>query len=318
MKLHWGLLSLCVLGLSACSTNTYDTEALNFQKSGENYKLIADENAENYNQLITDLTDLDIELNADTEVAVLATSTANIVDKLGMNVTAVTESTSLNENLQDGLATEEIISLGSALDPNLENLYQADADLVLVGSNMPHVDKYSDLENLVILPQEKYSDIFYTVYGLLDTFNLGDEAQTTFNDMVELDQAAKANVTDSELGDVAILKYAYGNVTIAPDNTYAGSLLTELDIDNMYGDLKEVDIPMDLEKLLSDDPDIIILYGKGEDMQEQLAKVQSNENLENLTAYQNDHIYILQSESLNADIDSAQTLLTLSEDIYGQ
>ncbi len=308
----------CIVVLSGCQGQTVDTVALDFSKSGEDYRLTATEEMTTYNQLISDLNDLEIELNSETPVAVLATSTANILDSIGMNIVAVTDSSDLNQNIKSGLENGDITNLGSALEPNLELLYQVEPQVVFVGSNMPHTDQYDFLDNLIVLPQENYPEIFYTVYGLKEQFGLGAQAQAMFNTLVETDQQAKALVNDQELGDVAILKYSYGSVTIATDNTYAGSLLTELDIDNMYGDLKDVDLPMDREKLLTDDPDVIVVYGKGDEAVTEIEDLISSSKLDNLTAAQNDQIYILQSQSLNVDIDSPTTLLELSKDMYGQ
>ncbi len=315
------LLSTVIVGLlilSGCQSQALNTVALEFTKSGEDYSLNTTDEMTTYNQLITDLNDLQVDLNADTPVAVLATSTANILDSIGLNIVAVTDSKDLNQNLTDKLANGEITNLGSALEPNLELLYQVEPDVVFVGSNMPHSDQYDFLDNLVVLPQENYPEIFYTVYGLMEQFSLGAQAQAVFNQLVTTDQEAKSLVNDQDLGDVAILKYAYGNVTIAPDNTYAGSLLTELSIDNMYGDLNDVDLPMDRERLLTDDPDMIIVYGKGEDAVTEINNLISSSKLDSLTAAQNNQIYVLESQSLNVDVDSPATLLELSKDVYGQ
>ncbi len=315
------LLSTVIVGLlilSGCQSQAVNTVALEFTKSGDDYSLNTRSEMTTYNQLITDLTNLQIDLNADTPVVVLATSTANILDSIGLNIVAVTDSKDLNQNLTDKLASGEITNLGSALEPNLELLYQVEPDVVFVGSNMPHTDQYDFLDNLVVLPQENYPEIFYTVYGLMEQFSLGAQAQAVFNQLVTTDQEAKSIISDQDLGDVAILKYAYGNVTIAPDNTYAGSLLTELSIDNMYGDLKDVDLPMDRERLLTDDPDMIIVYGKGEDAVSEIKDLIASSKLDSLTAAQNNHIYVLESQSLNVDVDSPATLLELSKDVYGQ
>ncbi|WOO89722.1 ABC transporter substrate-binding protein [Mollicutes bacterium LVI A0078] len=315
------LLSTVIVGLlilSGCQSQAVNTVALEFTKSGDDYSLNTTEEMTTYNQLITDLTNLQVDLNADTPVAVLATSTANILDSIGLNIIAVTDSKDLNQNLTDKLANGEITNLGSALEPNLELLYQVEPDVVFVGSNMPHTDQYDFLDNLVVLPQENYPEIFYTVYGLMEQFSLGDQAQAVFNQLVTTDQEAKSLISDQDLGDVAILKYAYGNVTIAPDNTYAGSLLTELSIDNMYGDLKDVDLPMDRERLLTDDPDMIIVYGKGEEAVSEINDLIASSKLDSLTAAQKNQIYVLESQSLNVDVDSPATLLELSKDVYGQ
>lgn len=312
-KIILGITLLVIL--TACGANTYNTEALKFKQVDSNYQLISSEQTVGYNNLRTDLKNLNIPLNKNTSVAVVSTSTANILDEIGINIVAVTDSDKLNSNLRTKLENGEITNLGNPLEPNLETLYQVDADVVIVGSNFPHVSKYRDLSNLIIVPQETYADIFYTTYGLIESFNL--DSQSVFNQLVLTDQAAKKLVTNKQLGNVAMLKYAYGNVTIAPNNTYAGTLLTELGIKNMYGDLKTIDIPMDQEKLLSDNPDIIILYAKGDDAQAQLETWTTNPTFENLTAVKNEQIYILQSNSLNADIDSPKALYTLSEDLYG-
>lgn len=92
MKKHLIFCCACILLLTACTSNTYETSTLKFQKNGDDYQLVETEGAENYTELIENLSELESTLNEDTEVAVLSTSTANIVDKLGMNITAVTES----------------------------------------------------------------------------------------------------------------------------------------------------------------------------------------------------------------------------------
>lgn len=306
---------LLILTLTGCGANTYNTNNLQFKQSGDDYQLVASDQTPTYNQLLTDLDNLNIDLNPQTTVAVLATSTANILDQIGVNIVAVTASDKLDANLRTKLASQSIVNLGNPLEPNLEQLYAVNADIVIVGSNFPHRDKYQDIPNLLVVPQDQYADIFYTTYGIIDQFDL--PANDVFNQLVTIDQQAKALITNQDFGNVAILKYAYGNVTIAPDNTYAGSLLTELGIENMYGDLKDINIPMEREKLLADNPDVIILYAKGDEVQAQLAAVKSDERLQNLTAYQNNQIYVLESQSLNADIDSPSALLTLSEDLYG-
>lgn len=318
MKKILSIIVVSLLVLAGCGSKVLNTTALEFKQKADNYSLNVTEEMTLYNELIDSLEALDTELTADTPVAVLATSTANILDTIGMNIVAVTDSKDLSDNLKAGLDSGEIINLGGALEPNLETLYQSGAEVVFVGSNMPHKDKYTNLENIIVLPQKSYPEIFYTVYGLLSEFKLGDQAQSVFNDLVTTDQEAKSLVTDKDLGNVAILKYAYGNVTIAPDNTYAGSLLTELGVENMYGDLKDVDLPMEKEKLLSDNPDVIIVYGKGESAVEEIEELITSSKLENLTAAQNKQIYILHSQSLNVDIDSANTLLELSKDLYGE
>lgn len=318
MKKIFGII-LLLITLTGCGEKTINSIALNFEQNGDNYELVPDQNAQNYHQLITDFEDMDIELNADTPVAVVATSTANILDELGMNIVGVTNSDGLNDNLQAGLASGDITGLGSPMEPNLETLKLLNPDIVFVGSNMPYQVEYDSIDNLITLPQELYYDIYYTIWALITEFDLGEDAHTVFNTMVTTDQEAKS-LADSKTidGDVAALKYAYENITIAPSNTYVGSLLTELGIDNMYGDYTDVDIPMSKEQLLLDDPDYIVVYGKGEGMEEQLNELISDPDLSNLTAYKNDHIYILQSISLNADIDSANTLKSLSEDFYGE
>lgn len=306
---------IILLTLTGCGDQTLNTEDLQFTKVGANYQLISSDQTTALNNLYENLDNLNIDLSPDTKVAVLATSTANILDAIGVNIVAVTSSDKLNENLRSKLDSGEITNLGNPLEPNLEQLYSVNADITIVGSNFPHQEKYQDLDNLVVVPQDTYADIFYTTYGIIDKLDLA--ANDVFNELVTTDQQAKALVTPTDLGKVAMLKYAYGNVTIAPDDTYAGSLLTELGVENMYGDLNDINIPMDREKLLADNPDVIILYTKGDELQEQLEAVKNDQSLQNLKAYQNKQIFILESESLNADIDSPNTLLTLSENLYG-
>ncbi|MFV0246809.1 MAG: ABC transporter substrate-binding protein [Mycoplasmatales bacterium] len=318
MKKILGLVLISLIILTGCGNKTVDTTALKFNKQGDNYSLNVTEEMTTYSKLIEDLDALDIEFDKNTPVAVLQTSTANILDSLGMNIVAVTKSKDLSDNLKSGIKDGSITNLGSAPHPNFESLYSSKAEVVFTGSNFPFMDRYPAIDNLVVLPQNTYAEIFYTTYGLIDTFSLGEDAHKVFNELVSTDQEAKALIKDIELGNVAILKYAYENVTIAPDNTYAGSLLTELGVKNMYGQLSDIDIPINKEKLLTDNPDIIIIYGKGDDAKQQIENMIQTADLSNLDAYKNKKIFILESQSLNVDIDSPTTLLELSKDLYGE
>lgn len=311
-------LFIFVLGLSGCQTKIYETNELNFTKEGENYALNVDDAPDSYNQFVSDLNDLDVKLDQDSKVAVLTSSTANIVSALGMNVTAVTKSDNLDDNLKAGLKTKSIKDLGNPMSPNLEQLAMEKPDVVFIGSNMPHQDSYDDIANVVYVPQDNYADIFYSCYALIKEFNLDQSAHDKFNELVATDQEAKKIAKGHELKNVAALKFAYGDVTIAPDNTYVGSLLTELNIDNMYGDLKDVSIPMSKEKLLLDNPDSIILYAKGDDFDDYLTDLKNDADLHNLKAYQNHQIYVLKSTSLSTDIDSPKTLLDLANEVYAK
>ncbi len=318
MKKYIGLLILALI-LTGCSSQPIATDSLSFKQKGDDYSLSDDIESETLTKLQTDFDNLNIDLNQDTKVAVIATSTANIIDDLGMNIVASTSSEKLNDNLKQELKAGSVIDLGSPLEPNMEQLLKTDADVVLVGSNMPHQDKYDTIDNLVVVPQKQYYDIFYTVDTLIKKFGLGEQAQTVFNQMVANDQEAKKIAENQKIdGNAVALKYAYGNITIAPNQTYIGSLLQELNIPNLYGDNKDIDVPMSKEQLLLDNPEYIIIYGKGDDMQEKISDLKTNDDLKNLKAYQDNHIIMLQSESLNADIDSAKTLLELSKDIYGE
>lgn len=312
------LMLAVVLTLSGCSGSTYNTVHLNFDLEGEDYHIIADENANNYNDLLEDLEELNIELNSQTKIAVLTTSTANILDDLGMNIVGVTSSKNLNENLQAGLEDGTIMNLGSPISPNLEQLMLLDEEVAFVGSNMPTQEEYQSIENLISLPQVYYYDIFYTISALINKFDLDQSAQAVFNNLVQKDQMAKELINPDLEVNAAVLKYAYGNFTIAPDNTYPGSLASELSINNIYGDYSDIDMPLDKEKLLLDDPEYIILYGKGDEMSEDVERLLEDPTFKTLSAYKEDKVIIIESISLNADIDSGDTLLKLSSDIYGQ
>ncbi len=307
-----------IVTLSGCQAKIYETDELNFTNDGENYGLDTKNAPDSYQQFVSDLDALDGELNQKTKVAVLTSSTANIVSALNMNVVAVTKSDNLDDNLKSGLENDSITDLGNPMSPNLEQLKQVQPDVVFIGSNMPKQDSYDEIDNVVYVPQDYYADIFYSCYALITEFNLSNEAHNKFNELVTTDQKAKELAKNQSLENTAALKFAYGDVTIAPDNTYVGSLLTELNIDNMYGDLKDIDIPMSKEKLLLDDPDSIILYAKGDDFDEYLSNLKTDKDLQNLTAYKNNQIYILKSISLSTDIDSPTSLFDLAKEVYGK
>lgn len=305
------LLVLMVVLLTGC-TDVYNTNELNFSKVGSNYNLDT-EGIEVYNNLETTLNSFSVTLNKDTKVAALTTSTANILDALGMNIVGVTYSDDLSDNLKAQLESGEIYNLGSVLEPSIETLLIADPDLVFASDGMPPRDQYQFIDNLIYLPQSYYEDIFYSVYCLTEEFGLSHDV---FNSLVEIDQEAKS-LADDRLDDrsVAVFTYAYDNLEMVSSNSFIGSMLSQIGITNMYGEYQDVDLATSYEKILLDNPDVIIIFGKGDNMQEYISTLVEDGLFDNLDAYP-DNTYFIQSQSLSANIDSPKLLLQLSREIY--
>ncbi len=300
------LISLVIL-LAGCSDDVYNNDTLSFALDGDDYKVV---DSVVYDELVLEIEQYMVD---DVKVASLSTSTSNILAALGVELAASTDSKDLNPELKAELESGDVTNLGSALEPNMEQLLLSDVDLIFVASTMPHKDKYEALDNVVYLPLDTYEDLFYTIAALVNQFGVG---QVKLNELALVDQAAKELIDDRyDDVDVLALTYAYEHFKFAASDSFVNSILSQLGITNMSNG--SVDLAISYEALLSLDPDVLVIYGKGDTMMDELKSLESDGYFDNLKAYQNDEVYIYQVQSLNANIDSPDVLLSLSEDLYG-
>ncbi len=258
-----------------------------------------------------------MELNEQTKVAAVTTSTANILAESGLNVVAAPESDLLSDELKEKQANGEVVNIGSAIDPSQEALVDSGAELIFITDAMPTSHNNTDVLNTISMPQSSYTDIYYDLQVFKDVFN-APNAQDLINQMAVVDQAAKLDASESvKIENVAAFQYMMGSLAIANENTFIGSLLTELGINNVYADFNDSNLAINYEQLLADDPKYIIVFASsgGEEAYNNLV-AQSPEVLNELTAYKNDNIIIIDNFSGSSDLDSAKALDMLVSKLY--
>ncbi len=314
MKKNLVIIISLLLVLTGCKQATYSNDTLDIGYKNNHYQINDITETTIYNQLNDQISEYEIEFTSETPIIVLSTSTANILDAIGLNIVGTVDSKDLNENLQTKLNQGEIVNLGSALEPNLEQIAKVDYQLSFVSSSINHSDAVNKIDNLIRLSQETYSDVLITIYSLITITDTGYEL---FDQLMEIDQQAKALMDDRYQDDeVLVLRYAYDAVKIASDASFVGSLAVQLNLNNIYGDNKDIAVETSLEHILTLNPDVIIILGKGDEMETYFTDLMNQGVFDNLAAYQNDKLFILKSQSLSGNIDSPSLLLKLSQEMY--
>lgn len=301
-------------GCTQVEHKSYETK---FTKNNNIYSLVDFEENEGYIETKENLDKVSIEKNKDTKVAALTTSTANILSEAGLNVVAAPQSESLDVKLQEKQKSGEVLNLGSALEPNLEVLMSSGAQITFVSNAMPHSDSYNNIENLISLPQKTYQDIYITLQLLSETFKTNDSVNL-INQLAKKDQEAKSYVEGSnkKITNIISLQYTYGQVSINNKNSFIGSMLEELNLNNAFADKADNSLAVNLEEIYALDPEYIVVFAHGgldEQLNETIAK---NEKIKELSAYKNNKIIVLDDITASADLNAADSFLQLTKALY--
>ncbi len=305
--------SAAVMVIATGCTTEVATSGLDYIKKGDNYTLDAQVEATDTYQNFTKELDQVGDLTSDSRVCTLTTSIANMMSDLGANLVGVTESDSLNQQLQDKLESEEIANIGSVLSPNLEVLTTADCDVTFIANSMPHTDVYDQVDNLVFVPQTTYTDVYTTLYGLEEKMGL-DTAKTTLSNMIKTDLAAKQEYDNAISSEVAVIQYTMGHMYISDENSFVGSMIAELGIKNAFADYPDSTMELSYEELIGKNPEYIVIYGHGMD-EKSLEEFMKDERLQSLDAVKNNKVITLPEISSSADLSAADTLKYVVEQI---
>lgn len=277
------MLILMVCGLITGCKSTAEVETFSF---GEDLAFIESENQikidlENSSNIVKEkhkkLSEILNDEQILDDIVAVTTTTANILEQVGVRPTGAPESQSLSKTLQEQqysvgngekIDKSKILNIGSAISPNNEAIVELNPKLVLYSDALPSTDFLKNIKSANIkveaLPQSDYVDMFVLLDVLGNVYNHQNEkVSTLMNEMVDaLKEAVKIteNATKKDQ-TIAILQVSEGSVRINNEASVLGRLTKALGMKNVFANSENAEV--NKEQLLTANPDYIIFYAHG-------------------------------------------------------
>lgn len=297
------LLSACV-GESNETTGGISFETIDNQLE---VKFSGDLN-DRYEQLLDQLKDI----NQTSKVAVITTSTANLFHELNIKMDAVPTSLQLHPELLALINNNELRTIGNAYQLNLEVLTDINPDIIFMADSLDIPEALSNYK-VIALPQSTYYDIFLTLSLLEHVFEAEEKVQPILKSISEEHLQALASaeeITDNP--SIGVVQFIFGQIQYNSQTSLIGSILSLLPVENVFATQEGSTGTLNLELLLTYNPDIIIVHGFGDNPDEALqvflAQIRDEEGLwQTLDAVKNNQIIILGSALIGPSSDTRVT-----------
>lgn len=344
------LLAAIVMTLVGCTNEDKTTRVLlnNINLVDNNGDIIVDLETsglqEKYDSLKRELEGVDLD-----RVAFTTTTTANIFYELGYLPVAAPLSSQLNPELtelqceaskKDGgghfdyngcvAGDGKIANIGSALAPDLETIIAINPSAVFLSDAFTRTaDQMTQLQEagiqVVYLPQSHVEDIFVILQVLKDIETNEERLAIIDSTLTEIKTEVDYSYsflpeTNEDVPTVAIISASRGGQYVQGTQTVIGDLVFALGLENVYGD--QASTELNLETLLMHDPEYIILFGHGQNIQEavdafEAQLIDDNSQYRSLQAVQNQNYVVLSPTIGSVDFTVSDTLIEIAEGIYG-
>lgn len=275
--------------LAACSTDGESGSQSGDDSNNENAEAIE----------ITDASGETVTLDeAPDDIVSLMPSNTEIVYELGAldRIEARTDADTYPEEVTD------IESVGSGLEPNIEEIIAMEPDVVLAHASSGIEDSLSQVEEagipVVTVPDAQSFEAVYDSIELIGTA-IGEEEEAA-----EVVDGMKEDVSDVKEAteDAGSGREVYVEVGASPDLYTAGSgtfideMLSAVHAENAAGELEGWSMVSE-EEIIDASPDIILTTYPTEE--EPLETIASREGWETLPAVENEEVYALSSDKVS-------------------
>ncbi len=263
---------------------------------------------ERYELLLDQLKDIDKE----STVAVVTTSTANLFHELNIKMDAVPTSQQLHPDLLDLIKNNGLKTIGNAYQLNLEVLTEVNPDIIFMADSLDIPEALSNYRVLA-LPQSTYYDIFLTLSLLEHVFEAEQTIQPILKSLSEEHLQALTladDITDNTT--IGVVQFIFGQIQYNSQTSLIGSILSLLPVTNVFATQEGNAGTLNLELLLSYNPDVIVVHGFGDNpdqaLQVFLAQIRDEQGLwQTLDAVKNNRIIVLGSAFIGPSSDTRVT-----------
>ncbi|MDO5695809.1 MAG: helical backbone metal receptor [Eubacteriales bacterium] len=302
-----GLAAVLAFGLSGCGKeeakdNTKTEEKADGEKKVDNAEKKADEK------------------KTDLKVVAGTVAIANILDKLEYDhVVGVPET-----KYELPARYKDAKPVGQPMKPDAEVVKSLAPDLFistssLAANNKPAMDELH-VDSLFV-ELNSLEQVTKTIRSIGEKLGIEDKAASVADDLEKQAQAAKEKVKDETPKTALFLFGTPKSVMVGNKNTYVGSLMTEMNIKNIFADNEEPFAPLSLEDVVAANPDFVLVMNHvNPEESKAMMQKQFDENpaWTSLDAYKNDRIIYLDNDlfSVTGNIHVADAMNNLAKTIY--
>ncbi|OPA76210.1 ferrichrome ABC transporter substrate-binding protein [Paenibacillus selenitireducens] len=223
---------------------------------------------------------------------------------------------------------DKVTRVGSALKPDAEQIVNVQADVVIGPSSIKDsLEKtLGNIKNpRVYLPTDSYDDLKLTLEALGKVFGKEAEAEKFLTELQQKESKAIAASEGKTAPKVLFLFGSAESFMLMNETTYVGDLAKKLQATNVVSSvLKSTEsyIPLDMEQVVTANPDIILLVSHGDPEAGLKAfedEVKKNGAWEKMNAYKNHKVQALDYSLFgSASIQKAPDALTKLSDVLYQ
>lgn len=275
-----------------------------------------------------------LQLNEKPEkIIVLSNAALQIMIRCDVRPIAIT-SISMGAEYPDWVSELPVISTGKS-EVDTESIIAMEPDLVIMGSYLQE-DYGTILDSAGIPvyytsegPSITYNEVKAEAIALTKSFGTEQDVAETEQEFSDLETRAQEFCDSMEERDAMIL-FSFPPSYQQTSKGYLGSMLSMLPFHNLSDTLIDPDdrtAPLDLEKLVELDPEVIFAispaYDSAEDLEASYAEEMQNNPAvwENLQAVKNDQVIYLSNEYVTSKgiqiIDSMNRLMDQLEETFG-
>ncbi|MEH6940829.1 ABC transporter substrate-binding protein [Bacillus sp. JJ722] len=220
---------------------------------------------------------------------------------------------------------DQITQIGSTIEPDVEKIVSLKPDIIIgpesIQDSLEKKTKNSKVARAYI-PTDSYEELKLSLEVLGKALHKEDVAKEYLAQLDEKEAAVLEKVKGKEAPKVMLLFGSGESFMLMNDTTYVGSLIKKLGATNIVTEAvksKEAYIPMNMEDVITANPDAILLVSHGDPtaaLEQFKAEVKKNGAWEKLNAFKEDRVQALNYETFGyASIEKAINGLEQLNDI---
>ena len=196
-------------------------------------------------------------LEGDPRIIATSPATADICDKLELDLVGVCSSTT--STIPERYADLETV--GTAMSPDMEIVSSLNPDWILspISLQSDLQPKYEAIDtDWAFLNLRSVQGMYRSIQELGEIFDRQDQAQALVDEFVEFYNEYKEQSEGKDRPKVLILMGLPGSYIIATPNSYVGSLVELAGGENVYSDSDQEFLTVNTEDMKTKEPDIIL------------------------------------------------------------
>lgn len=259
-------------------------------------------------------------MNTNPRIIATSPATADICDKLGLDLVGVCKSTvSTIPNRY-----KKVKKIGTAMSPDMEIVASLSPDWILGPSSLQTdlQPKYEEIDTeYAFLNLKSVQGMYRSIQELGVIFGKEDEAQKLVDQFTKFYKSYQKKNKEKKRPKVLILMGLPGSYVIATPNSYVGSLVELAGGENVYSDSSQEFLTVNTEDMKKKEPDVILRAAHA--LPAQVVKMfkkdfETNDIWKHFDAVKNKRVYDLtyQRFGMSATFDYPEALKELQPLLY--